>query len=276
MSFKLSIKVKFSPDISDIGPERQKYMVKVLGKDISNEALDNACIIAEISGSKNKVEASDLKGLKIKTVNGEYNLNAARKKSMSDNEFAVKLQEIANRSGSPIVILLNTGQALIIKPLTAKSKYIGFEVFERNLLLHPAEKLPKSIGDWINANVTFEDNNNYFFPEVLYYTKSGDCNDCSVFAHSILSKAGYLPRFFLIYWPQNALPGKEETHDICVFQDKSSGLLNYIDNVGLHEIYVKDLQALFTYAITKWNKAREYPVIDGVVQTDEYKDIYRK
>jgi hypothetical protein len=265
--------------------------VIVIGRSISSEALRAAYDLAASSktGSIYTIESEDLKGAKI-IINGEvssfvfstvqkYANYGVKGRTVTRDEFARRLQEIADRTGNNVVIIFRSRKKITIKPLVQHKAVSEFEKLAIAITAPPPSEVPYRIDLHIRNNYSYTNNTTYQNPAETYEKRSGDCNDFAIFSHFLLSRAGYSPRLFLLYRPQNTpvnmLP---ITHDICVYQDKNTGLYNYFDQTGLRETEAPTLEGLFDSAAPGWDKAREREVIKGIVYSDTGHEryIYRK
>jgi len=230
---------------------------EIPGYIVRREALNAARNIARASGDPDVVEQGDLKktSVIVKGKNSPLDYRSVQKeadyslggKAITAEEFAAYLQKSADAGNQPVTVILSNGQRIDISPLERNYDSRGFadSPILKTLSSAPAEEVPTRIDDHFKkGGYAYEDNSEYLFPWEFYRTQKGDCNDYSNFAHYILSKAGYSPRFFLMYGPQQLKSGESpETIDICAYSDKN-GIWNYFDNNGLHEVQASSLDQL--------------------------------
>lgn len=248
---------------------------------VYRDTLNAARKIAETSGDPQIIEPKDLKKTAL-TVGGQkrpLNYETIKKEAdyglggdaVTAEEFAAYLQRSADKSKQAVTVILSNGQRIAIEPV------VSFDSSQivKTLSSPPKKDVPRKIDDHFkNGGYSYYNDGKYLLPREFYLTKKGDCNDFSIFAHYILSMAGYSPRFLLIYWPQELKAGEKPTiHDICAYQDEDR-YWNCIDNNGLHLIQAEDLAQLIVKLVPNCNKAEELKVFNGRVDVNRCMVVY--
>jgi len=245
----------------------------ISGYAVNSDTMNIAREIAGRCGKSGIVEPCDLEGTSIE-VNGEQeqlnyeNLQAKKTEyglegpGLTPADLAVYLQQEA-RGGQLVV---RAGNRLIRIQTLAVSDQESFDASStvKALIADPKEEVPLRIAAHLESGgYTYQDNRKYLLPWLFYATKKGDCNDYALFAHYVLSKAGYSPRFFLMFNPQ-VLKGNElpESDDICAYSDQN-GCWNYFDNTGLHKVEVSSIEQMFAMGLPNYRWNVELKVEDG-------------
>lgn len=260
---------------------------EVTGYIVRRETLNAAKKIARTSGDPGVIEQGDLErtSLIVNGQKGPINFGSVQKEAnyglggdaVTAEEFAAYLQKSADAGNQVVTVILGSGQKIKITPIERNydSRSFASSPVVKMLTSEPREEVPNRINDHFkNGGYSYEDNSQYLLPWEFYLRMKGDCNDYSIFAHYILSKSGYSPRFILMYGPQEPKPGElPETADICAYSDKK-GLWNYIDNNGLHTIKAASLDRLLKTEFPG-SKPIELQVENGIVQvTDEVRRMF--
>lgn len=232
-------------------------MVCPSGDTLSAEALRASREVAKASGSRENIEAGDFNGLRIDYRDPRKSLNLQnlknKKGSITPEEFACFLQNIANMTRSPVVVTLSTGAVIKVQP--AKGR---FDRFVESLLRLPKESVPGCLSEYFRDNFRFELNSVSFAPQVFDFVRKGDCDDFSISAYYILKKTGYAPVYFQLFYPPAPMPGqKANAHDICIYRDIGTNRLNYFDEEGLHQVRAATLPEIFDDARPDWYLAQQ-------------------
>lgn len=264
-------------------------MTTILGRSVSQGAVQAAYTLSSFTGRKDVLDPEDLAGsfLWIKPkkettavkcdfdyrITERFATNGVQGDTVTRDEMTVFLQKLADRTQYPVVVILKTGETVTIDPVLKEQPLIAddpsdqstfhkqFLRLVRDLSRQPATEVPFRLDRHLTPNYDYLDNSECLHPEKMWTIRTGDCGDYALFAYYVLKKAGYQPRYFQLFWPQDLKPGELPfTHDICVYRSMTTGRLNYFDEFSLNQCEASSLEELFNRARPDWNKAREQKV----------------
>lgn len=255
-------------------------MSTILGKVVSNGAVQASSILSANTGRNDILDPDDLDDSHIEIKGTTYDLDYSNTKRLATfgvegetvtrEEFALHLQKLADRMQSQLIVILSNGQKINVDPVMApdqeaarmhknmQSYHKNFLKLVSSLTRAPLKDVPARLDAHLTPNYTYYDNTEYLHPEKFWLFGEGDCNDYAIFSYFILSKTGYKPRYFTLYIAEETKPGElPSTHSICVYTDPRTGRLNYFDQNCLVQAEASTLEEVFMRAKPTWYKVQE-------------------